>query len=109
MAANTTAALLLGVDARVVHKLGTRSSLSANLGVAYDAVNKPGSMVASYAGAPGLAFTAAGMDHSPWQMRGGMAYSHKTVSGTDITLRYDAEGRDGFIHQMASVKATWAF
>lgn len=109
VARNTTAALLLAAEARVVHKLDAGGSLSANLGLAYDAINDPGRMVASYAGAPGLAFSASGIDHGPWLLRGGLGYSHKTRAGTDLVFRYDAEGRDGYLSQTASVKASWAF
>jgi autotransporter family porin len=109
VAGNTTEALLLGADARLVHRLDARSSLSANVGLAYDTINQQGLIVSNYAGAPGLSFSTTGMEHSPWLMRAGMAYSHKTAAGTDLALRYDAEGRDGFIHQVVSVKATWAF
>ncbi|WP_290971391.1 autotransporter outer membrane beta-barrel domain-containing protein [Herbaspirillum sp.] len=109
VAAKTTEALVLGVESRLVHALDAQSQLSAHLGAGYDAINDRGDLVAAYAGAPGQSFTASGIDHSPWIIKAGIGYTHKTAQGTDVSLRYDAEGRSGFINQSASVKATWRF
>uniref|UniRef100_UPI0031DF1972 autotransporter outer membrane beta-barrel domain-containing protein n=1 Tax=Herbaspirillum sp. TaxID=1890675 RepID=UPI0031DF1972 len=109
VAAKTTEALVLGVESRLVHALDAQSQLSAHLGAGYDAINDRGDLVAAYAGAPGQGFTASGIEHSPWIIKAGIGYTHKTAQGTDVSLRYDAEGRSGFINQSASVKATWRF
>jgi T5SS/PEP-CTERM-associated repeat protein/autotransporter-associated beta strand protein len=107
--ANTINTFVVGGDARVIYKLDDRSNVNLIAGVGYDTINKPGNIVATYAGVPGQAFATPGLDHSPWIERGGIGYSRKTANGTDIAIRYDAEGRSGFLNQTASVKATWMF
>ncbi len=42
-------------------------------------------------------------------IKGGVSYRFKLQKAADILLRFDAEGRSGFINQSASVKASWRF
>lgn len=104
-----TDAFVLGADAQLQHRYSAKSRLDVNLGIGYDTVNKRGNIVAAYAGAPGQAFVTTGIDHSPWLLRGGVAYSLATNNGTEIMLRYDAEGRSDYLNHTASVRANWAF
>lgn len=55
------------------------------------------------------AFTTYGLDAEPWSARAGVGLTHTTANGTEITLRYDAEHREAFLNQTASLKARWAF
>jgi subtilase-type serine protease len=107
--AKRSEALLLGTGARVNYALTPSSQLSSYLGVSYDVINDRDDLVATYAGAPGQAFTTPGPVHSPWLLKGGVSYRFKLENATDILLRLDAEGRSGFINQSASVKASWRF
>jgi len=107
--AQKTDAFVLGADAHIQHRYSAVSRLDANFGVGYDTINKRGNIVAAYAGAPGQAFLTTGIDHSPWLLRGGIGFVHTTVNGTEIALRYDAEGRSDYLNQTASVRAKWAF
>ncbi len=102
-------ALLLGTGARLNYVLTPSSQISGHLGVSYDVINGRDELVATYAGAPGQAFTTPGPSHSPWLLKAGVSYGFKLPKMTDIALRYDAEGRSGFINQSASVKARWRF
>ncbi|WP_158590372.1 autotransporter domain-containing protein [Noviherbaspirillum cavernae] len=102
-------ALTLGIDGKLTHNLDTKTTLTANLGAGYDLLNEKAAIVAAYAGAPSAAFATYGMDKTPWSVRGGLGVARKTDSGVELTLRYDAEGRTGFLNQTASVKARWAF
>lgn len=104
-----TDAFVLGTDVRLQHRFTPASKFEANFGVGYDTINKRGNIVAAYAGAPGQSFVTNGVDHSPWLVRGGIGYSHKTVGGTEILVRYDAEGRSDYLNHTASVKASWNF
>ena len=54
-------------------------------------------------------FTTYGLDAEPWSARAGVGLTHTTANGTEITLRYDAEHREAFLNQTASLKARWAF
>lgn len=100
---------VLGLDSKISHQLSDNTSLSANLGVGYDTMAKRSSITATFAGAPGAAFTTYGLDAEPWSARAGVGLTHTTANGTEITLRYDAEHREAFLNQTASLKARWAF
>jgi outer membrane autotransporter protein len=101
--------LILAVDGKLTHELSEGTTLTANLGVGYDLLSKQASVTATFAGAPGVAFTTQGIDPSPWLVRGGLGIVSKTRSGMEITARYDAEHRSDFLNQTASVKLRWAF
>ncbi|MGE0011272.1 MAG: autotransporter outer membrane beta-barrel domain-containing protein [Azoarcus sp.] len=105
----STEELILSLDGKISHQVDTQTSLSANLGVGYDTLSKRTSVTASFAGAPGVAFTTEGISPSPWLARGGAGLTHMTAGGTEITVRYDAEYRTDFLNQTASLKANWTF
>nr|WP_198984955.1 S8 family serine peptidase [Herbaspirillum sp. ASV7] len=105
----TAEALVLGVETRFNYALTPESQLSTHVGAGYDAINDRDDMVVRYAGVPGPGFSVPGSARSPWLMKAGISYAVKAVYGTDVLLRYDAEGRSGFINQSASVKASWRF
>ncbi|WP_112070035.1 autotransporter outer membrane beta-barrel domain-containing protein [Herbaspirillum rubrisubalbicans] len=102
-------ALLLGTGARLNYALTPSSQISSYLGVSYDVIHGRDDLVATYAGAPGQAFTTPGPTRSPWLLKGGVSYRFKMAGATDISLRFDAEGRNGFINHSAAVKASWRF
>ncbi len=106
---STVEALTLGVDGRIVHALSPNAQLEAIVGVSYDAINDDGNLVAAYMGTPGQSFVVAGIDHGPWLGRAGVGYTYSLKDGTDVSIRYDASGRDDYLNQSASVKATWSF
>jgi outer membrane autotransporter protein len=101
--------LILAVDGKLTHELSEGMTLTANLGVGYDALSRQASITAAYAGAPGVAFTTQGLVPSPWLVRGGLGFVSKTQSGMEVTARYDVEHRSHFLNQTASVKLRWAF
>lgn len=104
-----TEALVFSLDGKLDYRLTNATVLSANLGAGYDAINESASMTSTYAGAPGAAFRTDGLDLEPWLARAGLGLSHTLNNGTEVSLRYDAEARSGFINQGAQVKARWAF
>lgn len=71
-------------------------------------MNNRASITAAFAGEPGFGFTTYGLDQSLWLVRSGIGLTH-VVGNTEITARYDNEGRSGFDNQTASVKVRWAF
>jgi len=107
--ANTVRALVLGGDAQLVGNLGEQSKFSVRLGIGYDTINDAGDIVAAYAGVPGQNFVASGLAHSPWILTAGLGYTYHTGNGTNIALRYDRQGRNGFLNQSASLNAFWRF
>jgi T5SS/PEP-CTERM-associated repeat protein/autotransporter-associated beta strand protein len=109
VAKHSSDAFVLGADARISHVLTARSRIEGYTGIAYDTINNPGNVVSSYAGMPGQVFGTQGIEHSPWLFAGGIGYIHNTAGGTEISVRYDVEGRSDYTNQSASVKAKWAF
>lgn len=107
--ASTVEVLTFGVDGRIVHALTPNAQLEAIVGVSYDVINDDDNLVATYSGAPGQSFVAAGIDHGPWLARAGLGYTHSLENGTDISIHYEASGRDDYLSQSASVKAVWHF
>ncbi|MGE8499747.1 MAG: autotransporter outer membrane beta-barrel domain-containing protein [Pseudomonas sp.] len=107
--ASTVEVLTFGVDGRIVHALTPNSQLEAIVGVSYDAINDDDNLVATYSGAPGQSFVATGIDRGPWLARAGVGYTYSLADGTDVSIRYEANGRDDYLSQSASVKAVWSF
>ena len=105
----TAQALVLGVETRLNYALSTESQISTHLGAGYDAINDRDDMVVRYAGVPGPGFSVPGSARSPWLMKAGISYTVKAVYGTEVSLRYDADGRSGIINQSAAIKASWRF
>lgn len=105
----STQELILAADAKVLHKLNDATTLTANVGVGYDTLNKQASVTAAFAGAPGLSFVTHGLEQDPWLVRGGFGLTHTYAKGVEVTARYDLEYREGFNNQTVSVKARWAF
>jgi outer membrane autotransporter protein len=103
----STDQLILGVDGKLSHEFMPGMMVSANLGVGYDALNSQSSITASFAGEPGAGFTTRGLEPSPWLQRAGLGLTTNTDNGMEVSLRYDAEHRESFLNQTASVKLRW--
>lgn len=101
--------LVAGADVRLVHSPSERLTLSANVGAGYDVLAERSAIVASFAGAPGAAFTTYGAEPTPWVGRAGVGATYRTNTGMEIAVRYDAEHRTQFLNQTASVKLRWMF
>lgn len=106
---NDAEELLLSVDGKLDYQLNQATVASVNLGAGYDVIDEDSAIVSTYTGAPGAAFKTTGMDLEPWLARAGMGLSHTLPSGTEVSLRYDAEVRSDFTNQGATLKARWAF
>lgn len=106
---NDAEELLLSVDGKVEYSLSDATVVSANLGAGYDVIDEDSSITSTYAGASGAAFKTPGLNLEPWLARAGFGLSHTLASGTEVSLRYDAEARSDFTNQGASLKARWAF
>lgn len=101
--------LVLGADAELVHLFSDRLSTRLKLGVGYDTLGERASLTSAYAGEPGLSFRTQGLDASPWLGRGGVGVSYRVTDSTELSADYDAEYREDFLNQSASLKVRWAF
>jgi len=104
-----TDALVISVDGKVVHQINKDLTVDALLGVGYDTLAEQNSITASFAGAPSAAFTTDGLDPDPWILRAGVGLVSTTTNGMEISARYDAEYRDDYLNQTASIKLRWGF
>lgn len=102
-------ALVLGVDGMLTHAFSSQLKASANLGAGYDFYNRDASITSAYAGAPDAAFVTYGTRQSAWHLRAGAGVTYTTGSGTEITGRYEASHREGFLSQTASLQLRWMF
>ena len=100
---------IVGADARLAHDYGNAIRVDAALGAGYDVINERASVIATFAGAPGAAFATRGIAPSPWLGRAGLGLSYTLANGAEIHARYDAEFRQDFLTQTASLKARWLF
>ena len=101
--------LTLGVNGKMHYQLNSSTRVSVNAGVAYAVINKSAPVLAAYAGTAGASFTTYGIDQGPWQAHGGLGLVHKTSTGTEINVQYDAEYRSGLLNHAASARLSWAF
>lgn len=104
-----TDALVLGLGGKLSHKLSDQFTVTGNLGLGYDTINKQASITAAFAGAPGAAFVTKGIAADPWTANAGLGLVYETHSGAEFTARFDAEHRADFLNQTVSVKARWRF
>lgn len=105
----TSEAFLVSTDAKVAHQLSDETTVTANVGLGYDAMSKQSSITAAFAGSGGGSFVTYGLDPRPWVVNAGIGAIYKTRSGLEMTGRYDTEHRSGFLNQTASLKLRWAF
>jgi len=100
--------LVIATEGRLAHQLDAGRTLTANLGLGYDALTKRNSVTASYAGG-GPAFLTEGMRRSPWLLRGGVGLNFKQLKKAQVALRYDFEVRESYSNQTASVNVRVPF
>jgi len=106
---NRTEQFIVAADGKFTHALSNQTMLTGNLGVGYDLINDRASIASTMAGTPTVAFATKGIDSSPWVLRGGAGMVYRADERTEVTARYDVEGREDFTNQTASVKVRWAF
>lgn len=105
----TTDALIFSVDGKFGYEVSKGTSLFANLGLGYDALNGQAQVTSAFVGLPGYAFTTEGIDPSPWIFRAGAGVVANLSDSLALTVRYDAEYRSDFLNQTASARLRWAF
>jgi hypothetical protein len=57
----------------------------------------------------GPAFVTEGLDPSPFVMQGGLGFEMLNANGLTVTARYDVDGREDYINQVASLKFQMPF
>jgi len=105
---NTARELILSTDARLNQGITEHAMFTANLGVGYDALARQSAIAASYVGG-GAQFVTRGLSPARWLMRGGLGLVVTSSKAMEVTVRYDAEVRDHFTNQTASVKVRLPF
>ncbi|WP_272956336.1 autotransporter outer membrane beta-barrel domain-containing protein [Cupriavidus necator] len=100
---NSARELILSTDMRLNQAVTEQALFTANLGVGYDALGGQSSITASYVGG-GAQFITRGMPPARWLMRGGLGFVVTSSKAMEFSVRYDAEVREHFTNQTASVK-----
>jgi hypothetical protein len=101
--------MLITADGKFTRKVQENTTLTANLGVSYDALAKQNSITSAFAGDATASFTTLGLNASPWLARGGLGFV-RTQNGTEVTLRYDVDARTShLVNQTVSAKVRWSF
>ncbi len=105
---NSARELILSTDLRLNQALTEQAMFTANLGVGYDALGGQSSITAAYVGG-GAQFVTPGMPPARWLMRGGLGLVVMNTRAMEFSVRYDAEVREHFTNQTASVKLRMPF
>ncbi|WP_421848183.1 autotransporter domain-containing protein [Marinomonas sp.] len=105
---NTAEAFLISLNGGLDQRINDSLSWAASAGVGYDVMNETSTLTASYTGG-GAFFTTEGLKLSPWVVSAGVGVNYALDDATDITVRYDLEGRTDFLSQTATAKFTWVF
>ncbi|SIT04917.1 autotransporter outer membrane beta-barrel domain-containing protein [Neptunomonas antarctica] len=106
---NDSEELILGLNGKLVHAFSDQSSFTAKLGVGYDVMDQDTSITSAFAGAPSASFVTAGLESSPWLVRGGVGFVNKVSDSVELSANYDVEVRQNFDNQTASVNLRWLF
>lgn len=106
---NTSEALILSVDGKLSYRLDNHCNLMANLGMGYDVIHDQPSVVAMFVGSSNSAFNTPGISQSPWMVRAGLGLAHDVTEKLELSARYDAEHREAYMMQTASLKLKWSF
>lgn len=105
----STESMVLAIDGKLIHKFDDSTDISVKLGVGYDTINEQASITAAFAGAPTASFVTNGIDPEPWMAFASLGFEHQINDATQIRANYDAEYREDFLNQTASVNLRWAF
>jgi autotransporter family porin len=105
---NQSDELIVMAQGNLNHQLNDRTILITDVGIGYNLLSEAASLTASYTGG-GTAFTTKGIASSPWLASVGFGVNFATSDTTEVTVRYDLEGRKDFLNQTASVKLRWLF
>ncbi|MGO4327128.1 autotransporter domain-containing protein [Cupriavidus sp. 2TAF22] len=105
---NSTRELILSTEARLNQGITEHAMFTANLGFGYDAMAGQSAITASYVGG-GAQFVTRGMSPARWLARGGLGFVVTNSKAMEVSVRYDAEVRDRFTNQTASVKLRLPF
>lgn len=107
--AQTYREFLLTTDLKVAHQFEQGAKIVANGSVGYDFINKQAQTTAIFTGG-GPSFVTDGLKVSPWFYRVGLGLIKENDKGTEVSIRYDLEGRtSGYVNQTVSAKVRWAF
>jgi uncharacterized protein with beta-barrel porin domain len=105
---NSEDSLILSVGGKAAYALTEQVKLTGHLGAGYDLMASQSSVTATFSGG-GPAFVTEGLDPSPFVMQGGLGFEMLNANGLTVTARYDVDGREDYINQVASLKFQMPF
>ena len=94
--------LYTSADLRVDHTLSNGPTLSANVGMAFNALDTKAELKSAFTGG-GSSFVTNGLDTSAWLYNAGTGISGMLSKNIELNLRYDIDfSRSSYTNQMAS-------
>lgn len=100
---NNEDSLIVTVGGKAAYALTEQVKLTGHLGAGYDLMASQSSVTATFSGG-GPTFVTDGLDPSPFVMQGGLGLEMLAANGLAITARYDVDGREDYLNQVASIK-----
>jgi outer membrane autotransporter protein len=100
--------LVLKAQAELSHEINGQARFTTHIGVGYDLLNEETYITAAYSGG-GSSFTTQTIDPAPWLVDAGVGINYSVDESTEISARYDLEGRSDFLDHSASVNLRWKF
>jgi uncharacterized protein with beta-barrel porin domain len=100
--------LILGGGVKANHAYSDSLMLLGNAGVGYDVLADTQNLTSSFAGGGGV-FTSTGIDPDEIVYDFGLGAKYGLANGTQVTARYDFNGREDYTDMSFSVKIMWMF
>lgn len=101
--------LYTSFDLRADHQLDNGINLTANVGIAYNALDNKVQMTSAYQGG-GASFVTNGLDVSPWLYSAGLGVSGMVGKNVELNLRYDIDfSSSSYTNQMISARVKFMF
>jgi len=105
---NSSDSLIIGAGAKGGYIASDNLLLTANFGVGYDLMTDRSSLTSSFAGG-GAQFTTQGIEPDEIVYRVSVGGKYSDDNGTEITAKYNFEGRDDFTDQSIGLNIRWKF
>ncbi len=93
--------LVIGGGIKANHAVSDSLVLTANAGAGYDVLTERSRLTSSFSGG-GANFTTVGMRPDEMVYNAGFAAMYSLDNGTEITTRYDFNGREDYTDQAVS-------
>jgi len=103
-----TDSLIIGIGVKGSYASSDNLLLTGDAGIGYDTQTERSRLTSSFAGG-GAVFTTRGMEPDEIVYNLGLGAKYSLENDTEVTTRYDFNGRDDYTDQAVSVNVRWNF